>query len=234
MASIEPVQWRRHFRSLLQNHTPDGTDKQFSDNICASLSTLEGVSIANEELNKPISLEELTGVIKDLKSGKASILDNISNGVIKCGRLSLSQPIMHLFNTTLKEGGVPNDWSDGLIIPIHKKGDRLIANNYRGIIISSCMGKIFIKMLTRRIDQHMRARELWKMNQCGYKPDHRTEDNLFILKALHEKYCVAVNKNVYAAFVDFLFNKLFWFNKQEISILQTYEIRDHWKYIQNT
>ena len=80
---------------------------------------------------------------------------------------------MHLFNTTLKEGGIPNEWSDGLIIPIHKKGDRLSANNYRGIIISSCMGKIFIKMLTRRIDQHMRARELWKINQCGYKPDHR-------------------------------------------------------------
>ena len=69
---IEPVQWLRHFRSLLQNHTPDGTYKLFSDYICASLSTLEGVSIANEELNKPTSLEELTGVIKDLKSGKAS------------------------------------------------------------------------------------------------------------------------------------------------------------------
>ena len=88
------------------------------------------------------------------------------------------------------------------------------------------MGKIFIKMLTRRIDQHMRARELWKINQRGYKPDHRTEDNLFILKSLHEKYYVAENKNVYAAFVD----KFFLFNKQEISILQAYEIRDHWKY----
>ena len=157
MASIEPVQGLRHFRSLIQNHTPDGTNNQFSDYICASLSTLEGISVANEELNKPISLEELTGVIKDLKSGKASFLDNISNDVIKCGRLSLSQPIMHLFNTTLKEGGIPNGWSDGLIIPIHKKGDRLNANNYRGIIISSCMGKIFIKMLSRQTDQHMRV-----------------------------------------------------------------------------
>ena len=66
---------------------------------------------------------------------------------------------MHLFNTTLKEGGVPNDWSDSLIISIHKKGDRLSANNYRGIIISSCMGKIFIKMLTRRIDACPRTLE---------------------------------------------------------------------------
>ena len=29
LASIEPVQWLRHFRSLLQNHTPYGTNKQF-------------------------------------------------------------------------------------------------------------------------------------------------------------------------------------------------------------
>ena len=156
--------------------TTDGIKKQFSDYFYASLSTLEGVSVANEEPNKTISIEELTGVIKDLTSGKASFLDNISNDVIKWCWLSLSQPTMHLFNTTLKEGGIPNEWSDGLIIPIHKKGNRLSANNYRGTIMSSCLGKIFVKILTRQIDQHMGARELWKINKCGYKPDHRTED----------------------------------------------------------
>ena len=41
------------------------------------------------------------------------------------------------------------------------------------------------------------------MNQCGFKPDHRTEDNLFILKTIHETYCMKNGKKIYAAFVDF-------------------------------
>ena len=65
------------------------------------------------------------------------------------------------------------------------------------------MGKIFIKILTRRIDNYMRASDKWRMNQCGYKQDHRTEDNLFILKSIHESYAMNKRKNIYAVFVDF-------------------------------
>ena len=43
----------------------------------------------------------------------------------------------------------------------------------------------------------------WKINQCGFKPDHRTEDNLFILKSIHESYAVETNTNIHAAFIDF-------------------------------
>ena len=42
-----------------------------------------------------------------------------------------------------------------------------------------------------------------------YKQDHRTEDNLFILKSIHESYAINKRKNIYAAFVDF--SKLFDF-----------------------
>lgn len=43
----------------------------------------------------------------------------------------------------------------------------------------------------------------WKANQCGYKADHRTEDNIFILKTIYESYVENKQQKVYAAFVDF-------------------------------
>ena len=39
--------------------------------------------------------------------------------------------------------------------------------------------------------------------QCGFKKDHRTEDNVFILKTMHEKYVKIKKQKVFLAFVDF-------------------------------
>ena len=58
------------------------------------------------------------------------------------------------------------------MIPLHKKNDKLCVDNYSGLIISSCVGKLFTKILTKRIDEFMRVNGLWKFNQCGFNADH--------------------------------------------------------------
>ena len=200
---IDHGKWLDHFRSLLHPLVVKDTNQQFAEYIDCSLPTIEGVSEHNGNLNKQISHDELNIVIKELKTGKATYLDEISNEFIKATAGRLRDPLLHLFNTVIRLGVFPIDWSDGLIIPIHKKDDRLSVDNYRGIIISSYLGKVFVKILTRRIDNYMRSSGQWSMNQCGFKPDHRTEDNLFILKTIHETYCMKNGKKIYVAFVDF-------------------------------
>ena len=76
-------------------------------------------------------------------------------------------------------------------------------NNYRGIIISSSLGKFFLRIINKRIENFMTEQNKWSPNQCGFKKDHRTEDNLFLLRNIHEKYVKRGKKKVYAAFVDF-------------------------------
>ena len=44
--------------------------------------------------------------------------------------------------------------------------------------------------------------DLWKVNQCGFKNDHRTEDNIFILNTLYESRVTKGNAKTYLAFVD--------------------------------
>ena len=192
LACIEPEKWLSHFKTLFEPSNTDGTSGPFSDYVNSSLPTLEETAAPKMVINEVIAVRELEAVIKDLKPGKARFLDEISNDAIKSSRNTLMILLTHLFNTTLRLGDFPAIWSHGVIIPIHKKDDRLNVDNYRGIIISSCMGKIFIKILTRRKDNYMRASDIWRMNQCGYKQDHRTEDNLFILKSIQESY--AINK----------------------------------------
>lgn len=37
---------------------------------------------------------------------------------------------------------IPIDWKMGIMCPIYKKGDRNKCNNYRGIMLWSCMYKV--------------------------------------------------------------------------------------------
>ena len=162
---IDHGKWLDHFRSLLHPLVVKDTNQQFAEYIDCSLPTIEGVSERNRNLNKQISHDELNIVIKELKTGKATYLDEILNEFIKATAGRLRDPLLHLFNTVIRLGDFPIDWSDGLIIPIHKKDNRLSVDNYRGIIISSCLGKVFVKILTRRIDNYMRSSGQWSMNQ---------------------------------------------------------------------
>ena len=141
VACIEPEKWLSHFKTLFEPSNTDGTSGPFSDYVNSSLPALEETAAPNMIINEVIAVREPEAVIKDLKSGKASFLDEISNDAIKSSRNSLMIPLTHLFNTTLRLGDFPVIWSDGVIVPIHKKDDRLNVDNYRGIIISSCMGK---------------------------------------------------------------------------------------------
>ena len=45
----------------------------------------------------------------------------------------------------------------------------------------------------------------WCDNQCGFKKDHRTEDNLFLLNSVYESHVSRSKGNIYLAFADEVF-----------------------------
>ena len=167
------------------------------------LPILETVAEPNMELSKSIENDELSAETTDIKTGKSAYLDDVSNEALKIGFTVLNKPLLHLYNTINSFGDFPSTWSEGLVIPIHKNNDKFDNDNYRGIIISSIIGKVFTKILTNRITKYTEKHKLWTIKQCGFKADHRTEDNLFILNTLFNSYIVNKNQNVYIAFVDF-------------------------------
>ena len=154
-------------------------------------------------LNRNITTDEILATIKELKSGKSVFTDNIGNEALKHGYIHFKDALCHMFNIIFRSGHFPSTWADGIIIPLHKKDDRMNTNNYRGIVISSCVSKVLLRILTKRIDAYMCQSGKWSLHQCGFKKDHRTEDNLFVLNTIHNKYVKDMKKDVYIAFVDF-------------------------------
>ena len=71
----------------------------------------------------------------------------------------------------------------------------------------------------QHIDNVMRSPGQWKINECGFKPDHRTEDSLFIFRATHEEQSIK-GQEIICHLVDFS-KKIYTI--KEISFFRNYK-----------
>jgi hypothetical protein len=87
-----------------------------------------------------------------------------------------------LFNLVLLTGVVPRAWTDGVIKPIlKKKGSPDDPNNYRGITILSCLGKLFTTILNNRLNDYIEQFNVIGNEQAGFRNGCSTLDHMFTL-----------------------------------------------------
>jgi len=154
-------------------------------------------------LDVDITADEITKCINNLNCGKASGPDSVLNEYIKHSS-SLFMPVyVKLFNRILSSGTLPESWLRGTIIPIYKnKGDIKQPENYRPITLLSCLGKLFTSIVNQRLTEYIESNNLLNHNQCGFRRNHSTVDNIFVLHILSE-YCKTRRTKLFCAFIDF-------------------------------
>jgi sorting nexin-29 len=84
-----------------------------------------------------------------------------------------------------KQEKIPCEWSEGILCPIYKKGDRKQCNSYRGISLLNITYKIFAILLYNRLSKIIEP-EIGNY-QMGFRPNRSTADNIFIVRQIHEK-----------------------------------------------
>ena len=193
--SIKPDEWISHFNKLL---TPDYDDST----ILKQLDDLRDEINRYNSLDYPISEKELYESINSLKNNKTSGPDGILNEMLKCGKYYLVKPIVKLFNLILSDALVPKEWKKGYLKVIHKSGDINLPGNYRGLAICSCLGKLFTKTLNNRLQTKLETDNIYSKHQAGFRRDHRTSDNVYILSQI-TKYYKLKKQKLYTCFVDF-------------------------------
>ena len=105
------------------------------------------VGNTNEDLDREITMGELDAAIKGLKGNKAAGMDYVLNEFIVNSSTEVKYVIILLFNSILSLEHFPSCWAAGEIVPIFKSGDKNNVNNYRGITLLSCLGKLFTRVL---------------------------------------------------------------------------------------
>jgi hypothetical protein len=106
----------------------------------------------NESLGR-IQLEEIEveKALSELDPSKSAGLDNIPTTVLKQCAQSIKIPLTKLFNRSLAEGTVPTQWKVAKICPVHKKGSKEEASNYRPISLLSVTSKTLERCIYNRI-----------------------------------------------------------------------------------
>ena len=102
--------------------------------------------------------------------------------ILKAGGEKIRKAVWLLCCVAWKNERVPNDWMQGVVVPLYKDGDERDPMNYRGITLLSIVGKVYNRVLGNRL---MSFAERGKMGiveeQGGFRPERGTEDQLFIL-----------------------------------------------------
>ena len=198
LSHLDPDLFYQHYKDLNNREVISSSQNA---PIFAELESLEQTPIFNE-LDNRITEKEVTKSLRLLKNGKASGVDLISNEMLKAGSTILLPVLCKIFNLTLSNGHFPSTWAQGHIMSIHKKGDINDPSNYRGITLSSCLGKLFNGVLNSRLYDFLVSRNIIRQEQIGFRKGHRTTDHLFIINNLIKKYKKS-RKSLFMCFVDF-------------------------------
>ena len=90
--------------------------------------------------------------------------------------------------------------TDANVVTLYKnKGDRSDCNNYRGISLLSIVGKVFARVVLKRLQ--VLAEQVYPESQCGFRANRSTIDMIFSLKQLQEK-CRDQRQPLFIAFID--------------------------------
>ena len=106
--------------------------------------------------------------LKNLKDNKSPGPEGWPVVALKEAAQKLSIPLSIIFNKSLQSSSVPEIWKQEFVTPIHKKGDRSKAKNYRPISLTPTIGKILESIIRDKIYQHPIVNNLLVPNQHGF------------------------------------------------------------------
>lgn len=198
---ISPRKWWIHFLNLMNRRIPH-QETDFEDSINNFICNIDFHTF--KTLDFDITDVEVVEAINHLKRGKSAGIDGIKNEMIKDSTSLLVPSLVHLFNIILQSGTFPTAWRLSTLTPIHKKGDKSVPKNYRGIAVCSNLCKLFCLVLHNRLNSFVNLNSSIPNNQIGFKKGSRTSDHILVLKSLIDKYINKAGKSyLYVCFIDF-------------------------------
>jgi hypothetical protein len=128
---------------------------------------------------RPTNHSEIEWIIRHLKSRKAAGPDGIQNIILKHLPRLVLKFIEKIFNKSLALNYFPAQWKEAKVIMLQKPGkDHTSPLNYRPISLLNSLGKIFERIILKRLNFQLRELQLIRNDQYGFKKGHSTTHTL--------------------------------------------------------
>lgn len=132
--------------------------------------------IANRTMYfEPVNVAEIKSTISKLKKQSAAGADGIPVKIIKHVCDEIAEPLVHLINMSINKGVFPAMLKLATVIPVYKKGDPHMVENYRPIALLSAFSKVMEKIVFNRITTFTTKFNILVDSQHGFRPGRSTE-----------------------------------------------------------
>ena len=118
---------------------------------------------------------EVSKIIDELKPKASAGIDQISNKLLKHIKNEIIKPLTLIINQTLNTGVFPDKLKIATVLPIYKKGENYLIENYRPISILSSVSKVFESIIHDQLFGYFTKQKLFYENQYGFRSLHSTE-----------------------------------------------------------
>ena len=125
-----------------------------------------------------ITFERVRKILRRLRADKAPGVDELSPRILLHIQDEICLPLCILFEKSMEEGKVPEDWKRANIVPIYKAGSRNRAENYRPVSLTSQVCKLFETLIRDVVVEHLESSDLLNTSQHGFRKGRSCMSNL--------------------------------------------------------
>ena len=148
------------------------------------------------------SVADVYKVLRTIDVNKANGPDAISPRILRECPAELAPSITQLFNFSLDHGKLLSVWKSANVVPIHKSGERTLAENYRPVSLESILVKSLERIIHKHIMKFLTHHSLPSESQHGFKEARSRVTQL--LQLLHSWFSSLEKGNsVNVIFLDF-------------------------------
>ena len=175
----------RTARSFNEFFCSAGVDVQSSANFlpCSNTAVSGTPRVLSTKFDlRPATLAELRSVVHSLNVHSAPGPDGLPVSLFKFFLGRLAYPIMHVFNSSITSGVVPQCWKTAEVVPIYKgKGDPKSASSFRPISLLNVASKILEKLVALQLREFLDDCSALSDEQFGFRPNHSVDHALISL-----------------------------------------------------
>lgn len=195
LKSLPPKDWYKMARPLLSGKSSNtvlasgpALEQHYSSLLYQNMPPIPPAPTPlapNPLFDRPFTEIEVTSAVSRLRNSATGEDRVTSDQIRQLSTEYLCQHLNHILNT--KE--IPSTWKRSILVTIPKGSAEASKDpaNTRGIALQPAMRKLFTLLLYTRLQEYTEENSLLPPLQNGFRLNHRTADNIFILRTLHEK-----------------------------------------------
>ena len=207
--------WREVFEKVgRQLETAEGFDEEWKDNVEEQVREWADLEQKGQEeefrsdfegenrkltLDEDIMRWEVERAIRKVKNGKACGEDRVVGEVLKFGGEWMTESIWELCRRVFVGENIPEKWLKSIKVQVKKSGLGDKFEEYRGVTLTSVVGKVFGMIIEARLRDFCEEKGLLSDYQFGFRRGRACEDAYLVLSELVTR---RGDSKLYAGFLD--------------------------------